>query len=204
VKKALFGLAKSQDQAISIVNQLNGAGFLDGDISVLFPDNTETRHFAHLQRTRAPEGLTSGACLGLVIGAVLGWLLGVGVLTIPGIGPFLAAGPIMAALAGAALCATVGGLVGALIGMEMPQFEAVQYQAKMDGGNILISVLTRDANERHRVEEIFKNAGSVTAAEAVVDHAYRRPVGAVGAAMSPGSANQPANASRVPMSRSAL
>jgi hypothetical protein len=145
-----------------------------------------------------------GAGVGLVIGAVLGWPLGIGVLTIPGIAPFLAAGPIMAALAGAGIGATVGGSVGALVGMEMPQFEAVQYQAKMDGGNILISVLTRDANERRRVEEIFKNAGSVTAAEAVVDHAYGRPASAVGAARSPAPANQPANDPRGPMSRSAL
>ena len=74
----------------------------------------------------------------------------------------------------------------------------------MDGGNILISVLTRDAIERHRVKEIFNNAGSVTAAEAVVDHAYGRPAGAVGVAMSPALANEPANDSRLPMSRSAL
>jgi hypothetical protein len=88
--------------------------------------------------------------------------------------------------------------------MGMSQFEAVQYQAKMDGGNILISVLTRDANERRRVKEIFKNAGSVTAAEAVVDHAYGRSAGSVGAAMNPAPANQPANDSRVPISRAAL
>jgi hypothetical protein len=35
------------------------------------------------------------------------------------------------------------------------------------------------------VKEIFNHAGSVTAAEAVVDHAYGRPSGAVGVAMSP-------------------
>jgi hypothetical protein len=204
MKKASFGLAKSQDQALSIVNQLNGAGFADSDISVLLPDKAGSRHFAHLQRTRAPDGMAAGASVGLVIGAALGWLLAIGVLVIPGIGPYLAAGPIMAALAGAGIGAFAGGLAGALIGMEMPQFEAVQYQAKMDAGNILISVLTGDANERRRVKEIFKNAGSVTAAEAVVDHAYGRPAGAVGAAMSPAPANQPASDSRAPMSRSAL
>jgi hypothetical protein len=71
--------------------------------------------------------------------------------------------------------------------MEMPEFEATQYQGKMDGGNILISVLTADLTERRRAKEIFKNAGSVTAAEAVVDHAYNRPSGAaaIGVAMTP-------------------
>jgi outer membrane lipoprotein SlyB len=119
----------------------------------------------------------------------LGWLLGVGILVISNIGPFLTAGPIMAALAGACIGALVAGVAGALIGMEMPRFEAVQYQAKMDGGNILISVLTKDAIDRRRAKEIFANSASVTAAEAVVDHAYGRPSGAVGAAMSPVSVN---------------
>jgi hypothetical protein len=132
VKKALFGLAKSEDQAVSIFNQLNGAGFSDNDISVLFPNKTGARHLAHLQRTRAREEAAAGSGVGLVIGAALGWLLGVGILVIPNLGPFLAAGPIMAALAGAGIGTIVGGLAGALIGMEMPQFEAIQYQSKMD------------------------------------------------------------------------
>lgn len=204
MKKALFGLAKSEDQAVSIFNQLNGAGFLDNDISVLFPNKTGTRHVAHLQRTRAPEGAATGTSVGIVVGAALGWLLGIGTLVIPNLGPFLAAGPLVAALAGAGIGAIAGGLAGALIGMGMPQFEATQYQAKMDGGNILISVLTEGALERHRVIEIFHNAGSVTAAEAVVDHAYGRPAGAVGVAMSPALANQPVHDSRVPASRSTL
>jgi hypothetical protein len=67
----------------------------------------------------------------------------------------------------------------------MPAFQAIQYHGGMGGGNILISVLTGDATERDRVKAIFDNAGSVTAGEAVVDHTYHRPSGAVGAAMSP-------------------
>jgi hypothetical protein len=46
VKKALFGLAKSEDQAASIVNQLKGAGFSDNDISVLLSDQSGNRRFA--------------------------------------------------------------------------------------------------------------------------------------------------------------
>ena len=198
MKKALFGLAKSEDQAVSIVNQLKGAGFTDNDISVLLPDRTGTRHFAHLQHTRAPEGAAAGASSGIVIGGALGWLLGMGTLAIPGIGPFLAAGPLMVALAGAGVGAATGGLIGAMIGMGMRRYEARQYVEKMKGGNILVSVHTEDRIERDRVREIFKNAGSVTAAEAVVDHAYGRPSGAVGVAMNPTPAMQQARDLRAP------
>jgi beta-phosphoglucomutase-like phosphatase (HAD superfamily) len=86
--------------------------------------------------------------------------------------PLIVAGPIMAALAGAGAGAAAGGLTGALIGMGMPEYEAKQYEEKMKGGNILISVHTEDGAERTRVKEIFKNAGAVTAAEDIVDRGY--------------------------------
>src|SRR6202049_5356999 len=95
MKKAVFGLAESEAQAVSIFNQLIGAGFSDDDISVLFPDSDATRHFAHEQHTKAPEGAAAGAGGGVVIGGALGWLGGIGTLVIPGGGPFLAAGPIL-------------------------------------------------------------------------------------------------------------
>jgi hypothetical protein len=95
MKKALFGLAESEAQAVSIFNQLKVAGFSDNDISVLFPDEAGTRHFAHEHHTKASEGAAAGAGSGVVIGGALGWLVGIGTLMIPGMGPFIAAGPII-------------------------------------------------------------------------------------------------------------
>jgi hypothetical protein len=184
MKKAIFGLAESEAQAVSIFNQLLETGFSDNDISALFPDPDETRHFAHAQHTKAPEGAAAGAGSGVVIGGALGWLVGIGALTIPGVGPFIAAGPIMAALAGAGAGAAAGGLTGALIGIGMPEFEAKQYEERMKDGNILISVHTEDGKERTRVKEIFKNAGAVTAAEDAMVRAYGKPSGPVQAAVS--------------------
>ena len=69
--------------------------------------------------------------------------------------------------------------------MGMPEFEAKQYEEKMKGGNILISVHTEDGTERTRVKEIFKNADAVTAAEDVVDRAYGTLSAPVRAAVSP-------------------
>ena len=160
MKKALFGLAESEAQAVSIFNQLIGAGFSDNDVSVLFPDSDATRHFAHEQHTKAPEGATTGATTGGVTGGVLGLLAGVGALAIPGVGPFIAAGPIMAALSGAAIGATTGGVVGGLIGLGIPEIEAKRYEGKLKSGNYLIAVHAKDGDEEDRAKEIFENGGA--------------------------------------------
>src|SRR5437763_7574712 len=142
--KAVFGIAKTEDQAIRIANDLRSVGFSDNDISVLFPDKQGTRDFAHEQHTKAPEGAVSGVVTGGIIGGALGWLVGIGSLAIPGVGPFIAAGPILAALSGVAAGGTVGGIAGALIGMGIPEYEAKRYEGKIREGNILISVDTEN------------------------------------------------------------
>jgi hypothetical protein len=58
VKKALFGLAESEDQAVNVVGQLRGAGFSRDDVADLFPDGSGTRHLAHEQRSKAPGSLS--------------------------------------------------------------------------------------------------------------------------------------------------
>src|SRR5437660_11562447 len=113
-KKAVFCLATTESQAIAIVDRLKAAGFSNNDVSVLFPDKTGTRDFAHEQHTKAPEGAATGAGTGGLLGGGLGWLVGIGALAIPGVGPFIAAGPIMAALAGATVGPAAGGLTRAL------------------------------------------------------------------------------------------
>jgi hypothetical protein len=100
--KAVFCIAKSEEQAVLIVNQLKAAGFSNNDVSVLLPDRAGSRDFAHEQHTKAPEGAAAGAVAGGVAAGVLGWLVGIGSLAIPGVGPLIAAGPIMAALGGVA------------------------------------------------------------------------------------------------------
>lgn len=158
--KAVFGIAQTEAQAIAIVDQLKAAGFSRDDISVLFPDKTGTRDFAHEQHTKAPEGAATGAGTGGVLGGALGWLAGIGTLAIPGLGPFIAAGPIMAALSGAAAGAALGGLTGALIGMGIPEYEAKRYEGRVKEGNILISVHAEDRDERARAKDIFEQAGA--------------------------------------------
>ncbi len=160
MKKAVFCIAKTQSQAEAIVDQLKISGFANDDISVLFPDKSTSKDFAHEQHTKAPEGAATGGAVGLGVGGVLGLLAGIGALAIPGAGPFIAAGPIMGALSGAAVGGTTGGIIGALIGLGIPEYEAKRYEGKVRGGNILISVHTDDANQRKRAKDIFEKANA--------------------------------------------
>ena len=159
-KKAVFGIAKNEAQAIAIADRLKMAGFTPNDVSVLFPDKQGSKDFAHEQHTKAPEGAVTGAGSGAVLGGALGWMVGIGALAIPGLGPFIAAGPIMAALAGAAGGAAAGGLTGALIGMGIPEYEAKRYEGKVKDGNILLSIHTEDSAERDRAKKILQDGGA--------------------------------------------
>ena len=158
MRKAVMCIVQNQNHAESILGQLQTAGFVKDDISVLFPNKSGTKDFAHEHNTKAPEGAVAGVGAGGVLGGTLGLLVGIGALAIPGLGPFIAAGPLLAALSGAAAGATVGGITGALIGMGIPEIEAKRYEGKIKGGNLLISVHTETSAEQKRAETIFKTA----------------------------------------------
>jgi hypothetical protein len=157
---SVYCITKTVTQAEVIISALKSAGFSNNDISALLPDKRGTKDFAHEHNTKAPEGAAAGGVAGLGVGAALGWLAGIGALAIPGVGPFIAAGPIMAALGGAALGTATGGIIGALVGMGIPEFEAKRYDAKIREGNILISVHTEDSKQRDVAKEIFKRNGA--------------------------------------------
>jgi hypothetical protein len=158
MKKAVMCIVQRQEQAEAIVSQLQSVGFSPNDISVLFPDKSGTKDFAHEHNTKAPEGAVAGAGTGGVLGGTIGLLAGIGALAIPGLGPFIAAGPLMAALGGAALGAGLGGITGALVGMGIPEIEAKKYEGKIKGGNLLIAVHTGTPEQRKRAEDTFKTA----------------------------------------------
>src|SRR3981189_3233667 len=159
-EKSVFGIAKNESQAIMIADSLKAAGFSENDVSVLLPDKTGTRDFAHEQHTKAPEGAATGASTGALLGGALGWMVGIGALAIPGLGPFIAAGPIMAALAGAGVGGAVGGVTGALVGMGIPEYEAKRYEGRVKDGGILISVHCEDSEWKKRAKQILEATGA--------------------------------------------
>ncbi|CAN5791306.1 membrane protein [soil metagenome] len=170
--KAVIGIVDSRAATETIVNRLRVAGFTGENISVLMPDKSGTKDFAHEHATKAPEGTTAGVSIGGLAGGTVGYLAGIGALAIPGIGPLVAAGPIMAALSGAAVGGAVGGVTGALIGMGIPEFEAKQYEGKIKDGNILISIHTSNRDQTQTAKAVLNEAGATdvsTVGEASVD-----------------------------------
>lgn len=152
---SVFCIVPSESRASEVVAKLDEAGFSSNDTSVLFPDKSGTRDFAHEKNTKAPEGAAVGAGAGGLAGGALGLLAGIGMLAIPGVGPFIAAGPIMAALSGMAVGAAAGGITGALIGMGIPEIEAKRYEGKVKDGNILISVTAETSEEVKSAKDVF-------------------------------------------------
>lgn len=160
MKKAVLCVVETLPQAETVVQQLTTSGFAARDISVLFPDKSGTKDFAHEHNTKAPEGAVTGAGAGGILGGAFGVLVGVGSLAIPGLGPFIAAGPLLAGLSGVAAGAAVGGVAGALVGMGIPEIEAKAYEGKLRGGNIIVSVHTETGEERTRAMNLMKKFGA--------------------------------------------
>src|SRR6202047_4402109 len=157
---AVFGIYTSVEHAERAVDTLIAAGFANAAISVLTPDTSSTRDFAHHKDTKAPEGTAAGVTTGGLIGGTLGVLAGIGALAIPGVGPFIAAGPIMAGLAGLGVGGAVGGFTGALIGMGIPEYEAKRYQGRLQKGGILLSVHCDTSEEIKRAKNVLERTGA--------------------------------------------
>jgi hypothetical protein len=157
---AVFGIYKTRGQAEMAVDRVLAAGFSNNDISVLLPDSSSTKEFAHEKNTKAPEGATTGVAAGGAVGGTLGLLAGIGALAIPGVGPLIAAGPIMGALAGVGVGGVVGGLIGALVGLGIPEYEAKRYEGRIKDGGILLSVHCDTSDEISRAKDLLKATGA--------------------------------------------
>lgn len=95
-----------------------------------------------------------GAVAGGAIGAVAGSIVALISLGIPG--GFIVAGPIVAALGGAALGAGGASLVGALIGVGIPEKEARTYEQQVHQGRILVCVDAADEAEAYLARHVLE------------------------------------------------
>ena len=155
----VFGIYPNRERVETAVEELRINNFRHADISVLFPSPETTREFAHRKETKAPEGATTGGVIGAITGGTLGWLAGIGAIAIPGVGPFIAAGPIVGLLAGTGAVGVAGGLIGGLIGLGIPEYEAKRYEGRIKEGGILLSVHCDIHEWKNKAKDILNRTG---------------------------------------------
>lgn len=132
------GVFREHTEADRAVAELKKAGFRDDQIGVA------GRDWRHEGKTdKANDSLAGeGALAGAVAGAGLGGLVGLGVLAgvIPVIGPAIAAGTLGVILTNAAGGAAIAGLVGALVGLGLPEEDAHFYESEFKSGRYIVTV----------------------------------------------------------------
>lgn len=134
----VLGVFQTRSSAEDAIRELQKAGFPDNSIGMVSRNEKGQVVTEKSGETMAEEGLAAGA----VIGAGAGTAVGLGVLagTIPVIGPVLALGTLGTILLNAAAGAAVVGLVGALIGLGIPEEDARFYEDEVRGGRFLVTV----------------------------------------------------------------
>ncbi len=139
----VVGVFYTRPEAEAAIRDLRTAGFSDDRIGMVARDAQ-----GHMVAEKGGETLAEeGAAAGAVVGAGAGALVGLGVLagTIPVIGPVLAIGTLGTLLLNAVGGAAVLSVVGALVGMGIPEDEAKYYENEVHGGRFLVTV---DADSR--------------------------------------------------------
>ena len=138
----VVGVFYTRSEAEDAIRDLRTAGFSDDRIGMV-ARNADGHMVNEKGDTLAEEGAAAGA----VVGAGAGALVRLGILagTIPVIGPVLAIGTLGTLLLNAAGGAAILGVVGALVGLGIPEDEARYYEGEVHGGRFLVTV---DADNR--------------------------------------------------------
>lgn len=166
---AAIGIFTTATQAEVGVDVLMTAGFKSSGISVLLPEQHNTKMAPERpngagapqpQGTKTATVTTIGATAGGALFGSLAVLAGAGALAIPGIGLLIAAGPLLAGLAGLGVGGALGGIGGALVAVGLQEDEAKRYVAHVGGGKTLVVVHCDTRQDVLRAEAALARAGA--------------------------------------------
>lgn len=136
-RETAVAMFHSHAEAQKAVRDLKAAGFTDKQIGIAAKD-LDGSYQEQTEGNMASEGATAGAVGGLGAGAL--WGLGIVAGVLPAIGPVIAGGALAAIAASAAGTAAAGGLIGALIGLGIPEEEAEYYESEFNSGRTVVTV----------------------------------------------------------------
>jgi len=160
--KTVIGAFDTFGEARAAVDALERAGFNERDVSIVANNANSTVGTTDTTTTTTTEHHHSvgGETLkGAAVGGLAGLIVGLAPFVIPGLGAIAAAGWLTMTLTGAAIGAGVG-LVGALMGVGVPEEEAHYYNESVRRGGTLVLVRADDmrADEAAR---ILSDAGAI-------------------------------------------
>jgi hypothetical protein len=168
----VVGAFADRAQAQAAVRDLEAAGFRDDQIGVAGRDDSSGPALDQATGSRIAEGAGIGAVTGAGVGAL--WALGLAAGVLPAVGPVIAGGLLMSILASSGGAATVGTVVGALIGLGVPEDEADYYESEFQAGRVLVTVradgrsleardiLARNGAGRRDRDEVYVRASTAT------------------------------------------
>src|SRR5438270_9889635 len=137
IRTTAVGVFRDREKAQQAVSELRRVGFRDDQIGVVTQKQDEHVTATKEKGTKAAEGAALGAAAGAAGGAL--WALGIAAGVFPPLG-VVAGGTLMAVLASAGAGAAAVSLVGALIGLGIPEEEARYYEGEVKAGRTLVTV----------------------------------------------------------------
>jgi hypothetical protein len=160
-ERRAVGVFANRLETESALLEIKSSGFSMDNVSVVGRNAATEDRVAGVEihksiDNKADEGAVAGAVTGGTVGGITGLLVGLGTLAIPGVGPILLAGAAATALAttlaGTAIGAGGASLLGALIGLGVPDNDAQIYSDRLEQGYYLIVVDGTEAQVRHAGE----------------------------------------------------
>lgn len=151
----VIGLFRNQRDAERAIEAVCEAGVRPGEVSML-ASKGEAHHFAFAGSAEVREGSAAGDGINGVLGGSAA-VMAIGAVG----GTVLAVGPLLIALASLGTNATVGGIVGALIGVGIPEQEARLYEREIvDNDAILVGIATLRHNDARVASILLRHKGA--------------------------------------------
>jgi len=136
-RSTVVGVFQDRQQAQRAVDELRRAGFREDQIGVAASSSEATGVMQDDSGSKAAEGAAIGAATGAGVGLL--WGLGVAAQMFPPLG-VVAGGTLVALLASAGTGAGVSAIIGALVGLGIPEDEAGYYEQEVKSGRTLVTV----------------------------------------------------------------
>ena len=158
VNQSVIAIYRAHQEAEEAVRKLERGGVPIRKISIVGRDFQlrEDVQGYYLPSDAAKEGAGFGAWFG----GLFGMLLGFGFFVLPVAGTLVVLGPLAGLIAGAISGAGIGALVSALMSLGMSREQALKYQARLQAGEFLVTVIGTP-EEIERAREILQGTGEV-------------------------------------------